>query len=161
MKSLIDIDISLLKEYIVLKDLNPDNWDIGEYLNLKYDMNAALAFSKLFFPDFIEKKGCVILALRYDENIFEDWYKHFNGNTSEVERMCNNYVVMNYFHLNRSIDESPELHNMLIDEFAKALKKSWEINCKLLFPDKKIYVDVLDEYNTTRITLYSVLEEAK
>ena len=85
-----------------------------------------------------------------------DWHKHFNGNTSEIERICNRYEVMDYFHLNRPIDESPELYNMLIDEFAKVLKKSWEINCKLLFPNKKFVVDVFDEYDSTRITLYTV-----
>ena len=161
MRTLLDININVLREYKVLNDLNPDNWDIGEYLNLKYDINAAIAFSKLFFPDFIEKDGCVILAFRYDENNFRDWYQHFNGNVSEIERVCNNYEVMNYFHLNCLFSESHDLYNLQIDEFAKALKKSWEINCKLLFPDKLFHVDVFDEYETTRITMYSVLEELK
>jgi len=154
-KKLFDINLNLLKEYNDIKKLNPDNWDIASYLNLKYDMNAAIAFSKLYFPDFIEKDGCIILGFLYDKTTFNEWYERFNGDTTAIESMCNSYDVMDYFGLNRSQDESPDLYNQIIDEFAKILKKSWEANCKLLFPERKMIVEVYDQYNTTRITLFT------
>lgn len=154
-KSLLDININLLPEYIDIEALNPNNWSIAAYLNLKYDMDAAIAFSKLYFPDFIQKDGCIILGFRYDEEIFKEWKKHLNGNVSHIERICNRYDIMDYFALNRNLDEPSDLYNQKIDEFAAALKKSWEINCQLLFPDRKIIVEVYDENDTTRITLYS------
>lgn len=154
-KKLFDINLNLLKEYNDIKKLNPDNWDIASYLNLKYDMNAAIAFSKLYFPDFIEKDGCIILGFLYDKITFNEWYERFNGDTTAIESMCNSYDVMDYFGLNRSQDESPDLFNQIIDEFAKILKKSWEANCKLLFPERKMIVEVYDQYNTTRITLFT------
>lgn len=153
-KSLLDINLNLLKEYKEWADSNKNNWEITSYLNLKYDMNAAIAFSKLYFPDFIEKEGCIILGFRYDEEIFKEWYKHFNGDVSEVERICNRYELMDFFEINRNPDEKLDFYNLQIDEFANILKRSWEINCQLLFPDRKIVVDVYDEYDSTRITLY-------
>lgn len=155
-RSLLDININLLREYKECADSNKNNWEITSYLNLKYDMNAAIAFSKLYFPDFIEKEGCIILGFRYDEEIFNEWYKHFNGNISEIERICNRYEIMDFFELNRNPDERLDFYNQQIDEFASILKRVWEINCKLLFPERNFNIDVFDEYNTTRITLYSV-----
>ena len=153
-KSLLYINTNILYEYKEIEILNPNNWDITSYLNLKYDINAAIAFSKLYFPDFVEKDGCIILAFRYNEKIFKDWFDKFDGDIKAIESMCNSYDVMDYFHNNRPVDLSIDYYNQIIDEFAKILKRSWEINCQLLFPDKKIIVDVYDEYDTTRITLY-------
>lgn len=154
-KNLLDINPDILPEYRNIANLNPNGWDIGEYLNLKYDINAAIAFSKLYFPDFIEKEGCVILGFRYDEVSFKKWFEHFEGNVPEIERRCNSYEIMDYFGLNRNLEESLDLFNDKINEFANVLKRSWEINCQLLFPDRRIIVQVYDEYDTTRITLYS------
>jgi hypothetical protein len=155
-KSLLDIDVDVLREYKDIKALNPNNWEVTDYLNLKYDMNAAIAFSKLYFPDFIEKKGCIILGFRYDEEVFNEWYEHFKGNVPEIERICNRYELMDYFSINRNSDEQLDFYNKQIDEFANVLKKSWEVNCQLLFPNRKMAVEVYDEYDSTRITLYSL-----
>jgi len=154
--SLLNIDTSLLKEYNELEILNPAGWDIGEYLNLKYDINGALAFSKLFFPDFIEYEGCVLLKFRFDKVIFKQWYEKFDGNRSEVERMCNFYEVKDYFHLNQVVYSNEEQYNNALSAFATTLKISWEVNLKLLYPTTTFRVDVFDEYDTTRITLYSI-----
>lgn len=154
-KSLFDINVGILQDYDNIKNLNPDNWDISSYLNLKYDMNAAIAFSKLYFPDFIEEEGCILLGFLYNEVTFRQWYEKFNGDTTAIESMCNSYDVMDYFVFNRSKEESPDFYNQVIDEFAKVLKRSWEINCRLLFPERKIAVEVYDEYDTTRITLFT------
>jgi len=124
MKTLIDINTDLLRDYKEIKVLNPETWDIGEYLNLKYDMNAALAFSKLYFPDFIEKEGCIILGHRFNEEIFEQWQDHFKGDKRAIESMCNSYEVIDYFHNNKATTESLDLNNQVVDEFAKTLKKA-------------------------------------
>lgn len=63
---------------------------------------------------------------------------------------------MDYFSLNRNPDEQLDFYNKQVDEFGSVLKKSWEINCQLLFPDRKMAVEVYDEYDSTRITLYSM-----
>lgn len=154
-KRIFDINESLLKDYDEMKNLNPNNWDIASYLNFKYDINAAIALSKLYFPDFIEKEGCIILSFLYNEITFNQWYEKYSGDIKAVESMCNSYDVMDYFTNNKSQDDSSEFYNEIIDEFAKILKKSWEANCQILFPERKLIVDVYDEYDTTRITLFT------
>jgi hypothetical protein len=69
--------------------------------------------------------------------------------------MCNFYEIKDFFKFEVNNYESLEIYNQAIDEFAKILKKSWEINLKLLFPNREMIVDVFDEYNSTRITIFT------
>lgn len=154
-KSLLKVNVNLLEEYNDFEKANPGNWDIASYLNVKYDMNAAIAFSKLFFPNFVLIEDCVILEFRYDEAIFRQWVEKFDRDVTNIEYICNSYDIMDFFLNNVSTDESNEIYNQRIDEFANILKTTWEINCKALFPERKMTVKVFDEYNTTRITIFT------
>ena len=156
MKTLINIDSSVLQEYDDWKNANI-NWDIGDYISLKCKMNDAIAIGKLLFPNFIEKEGCIILEFRFDEETFREWFRLFEGDVKKVEYKCNLYEVMDYFN-DRDEYDSDEAYNFAIDEFSKILKKSWEINLKILFPDRIMNVDVFDEYDTTRITIFTDTE---
>jgi hypothetical protein len=154
MKSLVNINPSVLQEYDDWKNANT-NWNISDYIHLKCKMNDAIAISKMLFPDFLEKEGCVILKFLYDEETFLEWFRFYKGDVKKVEYKCNLYEVMDYFNNNREEYESDTANNSAIDEFSKILKKSWEINLSILFPERKMNVDVFDEYNTTRITIFT------
>lgn len=155
--SLLNIDLNTLIEYKELETLNKKNWEISEYLNLKFDLNTALAFSKLYFPDFIEIEGCAILGFRFDEEVFYKWKEKYLNDNSEIERACNSYEVRDYFQNNNGIFLTVEDYDKSIIEFAKALKISWEINLKNLFPLKKYVVEVFEEDGITQITLFSTI----
>lgn len=152
MVTLIDIELNVLNGYTEWENANKGNWTICSYLNQFYDANAALAFTKFFFPTFIEKKGCTILDFRYDEMIFNQWYEKFEGDVSLVEKFCNLYDVADYFHINQV---NIERQTILIEELTNALIKAWQINCNLLFPSKKLIVERFKEHGETCITLYS------
>lgn len=156
MKTLLNINKDILTEYNDWKSNDKDKaYDIGSYLSQYYEMNAAIAFSKLYFPDFVEKDGCIILGFRYSEQIFYQWFKKFEGDIKKTEYMCNFYDVQDYF-LNNEVEyESEEIYFKAVDEFAKALKTAWEINLKILFPNRKMIVDVWVENAVTRITLFT------
>lgn len=156
MRTLIELDKTVLLNYNLWQMKNESNWNITSYLNQFYDVNAALAFSKLFFPDFIEKENCVILSFRYDEKIFQQWYEEFDGHVSSVEKYCNLYDVSDYFHINISNYDTDELYERAINELAKALKKSWEANCSLLFPNRSFLANVYEEFGVTKITLHTI-----
>jgi hypothetical protein len=155
MKSLINFDKNILKEYALWENTNKENWNITSYLNQFYDVNAALAFSKLYFPDFIEERGCIILGFRYNQDVFNQWYEEFKGEAASVERYCNLYEVADYFHINASEYGSEEIYKKSIEIFSNVLKTSWEVNCKILFPKRQIKVEELEEYGVKRITLYT------
>ena len=155
MKTLLDINKNILIDYQDFDNVN-ENWNIGSYLNTFYDINSAIAFAKLYFPDFIEEKNCVILSLRYDKGIFEQWHKESKGNVSEIEKMCNLYELKDFFHINPIEFNSEEEYQKVIDVLGEVLKKSWDINLKLLYPNNQFKVVIFEEYESKFITFYSL-----
>ena len=156
-KNIFKLNISLLSDYDEFLNANPDNWNIVSYLNLKYDTNAALAFSKFFFPDFVEKKGCVILDFLFDKNIFKDWFNSYKGDISRVEYMCNMYELKDYFHINDNSDDDTVYWERLF-ALGRVMQRAWQINLKLLYPDRKFKVVLVDdrEMDMYYITFFSI-----
>jgi hypothetical protein len=153
MKTLINVDSSVLIDYDEYKSVNKD-WNITSYLNTFYDLNTAIAFSKFYFPDFIEVSGCIILACRYNEEIFMNWFKELKGDIVLIEKMCNLYELKDFFHINTS-KYSEEEYDKSLNIFGVILKKSWEINLKSLYPNKTFHVQLFEEENSKFITIYS------
>ncbi|QKX03576.1 hypothetical protein HN014_01150 [Aquimarina sp. TRL1] len=147
--SILEIDTNFLTDFKDFEKVN-DDWNVEKYLNFSYDINAAIAFSKLYFPTFIEYRGCIVLESRFDEGVFEDWYKEFNGEIKQIEKMCNLYELKDLFHIN-----SPNQSIGKIKELGKSLKISWEQNLKILFPNKDIEVSLIDENDSCYITINS------
>lgn len=147
--SIVDLNTSLLPDYLDFQNVN-DDWDVEKHLNFNYDISAAIAFSKLYFPTFIEYEGCIILESRFDKSIFEEWKNKFKGNISEVEKMCNLYETKDFFHINDS-DSSLEKSEQL----GVLLKKSWEVNLKSLFPDRNMTIVLFEQDGNNYITLHS------
>ncbi|PQA53421.1 hypothetical protein [Siphonobacter curvatus] len=150
MRSLINLNKDLLEDYSAFSSVN-ENWSILSYLNYKYDLNSALAFSKLFFPDFIINKGCIIIDFLYSSKNLDEWYEEFNGNVSLTEKMCNLYEIKDFFHIN-SEDESEEK----IKEFGGILQSAWKLNVAKLFPEINVIIDLIDRDESYYITLYTV-----
>lgn len=155
MKTLLDVDKNILKDYQDFDKVN-ENWNIGSYLNIFYDLNAAIAFAKLYFPDFIEDRNCVILSIRYDVNVFEQWYYELKGNTSEVEKMCNLYELKDFFHINSVGYQGDDKYEKALDYLGIALKRAWEVNLDRLYPNRNFKVELFDEYGSKFITFFSI-----
>lgn len=147
--SIIEVETGLLPDYEDFEKVN-DDWNIEKYLNMNYDIDAAIAFSKLYFPTFIIYKDCIILDSRFDELIFDDWFNEFNGDIEKVERMCNLYEVKDIFHINDS-----NITEEKVEELGSILKKSWELNVNKLYPDRKMKVFLFREDESLYITINS------
>ena len=152
MKTNLKIDLSILDEYDDYAKANSDNWNIQSYLNMKYDINAAIAFSKFFFPDFVEREKCIILESRYNEGIFDEWYNEFNGDIEEVEKASNFYDIKDFFNINGVGDVNQ------LEVLGIILKSILEINLKNLFPDKKFEIYLIENYGETSITFHQKLK---
>lgn len=161
-KTLSKLNLSLLSKYDKFSEANPNNWDIVSYLNTFYETNAALAFSKFFFPDFVEVRGCIILGFLYNKKIFEDWFKSYKGDIAGIECMCNLYELKDYFHINDDYDDDT-IYWERIFALGHTLQRAWQINLKLLFPDRKFKVDLVDDRKMDMyyITIYSIPERKK
>lgn len=156
-KGLLKLDVSLLSDYDEFLNANPNNWNIASYMNTFYDTNAALTFSKFFFPDFIEKKGCVVLDFLFDKKTFKDWFNEYKGDISSIEYMCNMYELKDYFHINDNYDDDTVYWERIF-ALGRIMQRAWQINLNLLFPDRKFKVVLVDDRKMDMyyITFFSI-----
>lgn len=62
----------LIKEFVKHKEANANSFTWWNYLNVKSDLQTALAFSKFLHPDIIEVDGCLLLKDKYRPGLFAD-----------------------------------------------------------------------------------------
>lgn len=116
---------------------------IWDYLSIRGDFDLAAAFSKLFWPDFIEVDGCVLLREQYAPQNFSDWMQHFNGNRQEVEAMINHFHIVHMF-LNSPQDV--EYPDRLYDYLVNILLVTWKHALTSAFPNKQFVFTVRDGF---------------
>jgi hypothetical protein len=130
------LDTSLLPVYQKYKKENeawiPD-FDMWSYLNLRGDFDLAAAFTKLFWPDFVEVDGCVLLQRSYSPATFAQWMEKLGGDRREVESVMNHVHISDLF-LNPSRDV--EYSEALFEFLAHALMRGWKSALRDAFPDK-------------------------
>ncbi len=120
-KGQLELDKSVLPIFQQWKQENESwipNFNIWSYLNLRGDFDLAAAFSKLFFPDFVEVDGCVLLKEQYSPEGLSRWMKSYDGNTRAVEAMMNHVHIWDRF-LNSPRDvEYPE-HGLTSEKWTR------------------------------------------
>lgn len=146
-----ELDTALLKDYQLFEKANSGSWNILSYLNFKYDIDAALGFSKFFLPDFIVHKNCLVLSFLFNEEIFDAWYSDTEGDRVKIEKMCNLYEVKDFFHINSDIEHKD--FESKIFALSSILKYSWQMVLDDLYPNRYI-VDTFFDYSHF-ITIYS------
>lgn len=144
----------LVNEYSELKKANPDSFNWWSYVNMKSDLQTALGFAKLFYPEVIEVENCLILKDRYSFELYNQW-KLRNNDKTVIEKMMNLYQINDFFHINRNQDEDEENQQIV---FAKILHHFWIQSFKERFPNRSIIVKVFEEYGELFITMYEDLK---
>jgi hypothetical protein len=110
----------------------------------------AAAFATLFWPTFVESRGCVLLAERYDEDAFEAWRQSLNGDRRGIEAVVNHVHIWDIF--------DPDAEGMpgdVLEALVEVLVGGWEAALKDAFPGRHFRVEVvLDDYGPT-LTFFS------
>jgi hypothetical protein len=140
------LNTELLPTFLKCKREN-ESWipdfDIWDYLSLSTNADLAAAFFKLFWPDFVEINGCVLLRHKYSLEGFANWLQHLNGNKARVEAMMNHVHILDLFPNSPKDDvHKEELHDFL----ARALTLSWKAALREAFPEKHFVVTLTHGY---------------
>jgi hypothetical protein len=109
---------------------------------------ALAVFSKLFWPDFVEIEGCILLSEHYEAQNFEQWKAELKGERAKIELVLNEVNVYDLFI--RPADNEPGLD--LYEYMAKMLLKSWRCALHDTFPNKHfkfVSADEPDAYGPT------------
>jgi hypothetical protein len=140
------LDTDLLPTFQKYKQENESwipNFDVWDYLSLRGDADLAAAFFKLFWPDFVEVNGCVLLRYKYSLEGFANWLEHFNGNRARVEAMMNHVHILDLFpNAPKDVHPLEQLQEFL----AGALTLSWKAALSEAFPGRRFIVTLSHGY---------------
>jgi hypothetical protein len=93
----------------------------------------------LAWPDFIEVRGCVLLASRFDEANFESWWSRYADHPYAIER------VLNEVHFYDLVDDDFEDSQLpFLEHAATRLRDAWRAALAERFPGRRFTV----EYDT-------------
>lgn len=132
----------LIEEYSEWKAANPDNFSWWSFVNMKANLDTALAFAKFFSPEIIDIEGYFLLKDKFSKELFESWKAECNWDKTNVEKMMNLYQLRDFFHINIS-DEQNE--DEKLKALGKVLKFFWETSFKNAYPNRQIEVRVFEE----------------
>jgi hypothetical protein len=118
------------------------------------DRALAAAFSDLFWPTFVEFRGCVLLQHRYEPVNFERWWEATGGDARQVESVLNHTHIWDLFEGNEVADEAEAL-------FAETLAKTWRAALREQFPKREMTVYVTNSEDDYGPTLHVVSHDAQ
>ena len=159
------LDESLLPHYTTWVSTNGEGYGLWDYLehNSNYDM--ASAFSKLFWPDFVEFEGCVFLAEAYRKwsQPVEDQRREARKDPRSIEKLVNHLHMYDLFWTNTTVlVEDPEggprigvdqVYSLQLKEYlAQVLLVCWKHALQEKYPEREFefsYATEPDEYGPT------------
>ncbi|HEX6807354.1 MAG TPA: hypothetical protein VF118_05160 [Gemmatimonadaceae bacterium] len=152
------LDVELLPDFVELK--SRANWDYSlmNYIESRGSFELAVAFAKLFWPDFTEYRGCIVRADGFSKHNFDEWWERANGDRTKVER------VLNLLHVRELVpSDTSALDESVYRYLGETLAAMWASRVRLLFPSRALivrYEESDEKGNAVEPTLY-LYEEHK
>jgi hypothetical protein len=112
-----------------------------EWLYATGSVEQALGYSELFWPEFVEHEGCILLE-RVPAS-FNSWAESLQE-PSKVEAMLNHRHVSDLFHAQTS-------HDMMIT-LGRLLRDIWTLKLARDFPDRRFSVEFYDQLSELQPT---------
>jgi hypothetical protein len=109
------------------------NFGVWDFLDYHADVELAAAFASLFWPEFVEVDGFVLLAARYTPESLEEWRAAYPADRRAVESVLNEVHVYDLFS-RRSSEGVP----LAVHEYVgQVLRRTWSCALEAAFPDRR------------------------
>lgn len=111
---------------------------VWSFLAAQGGAELAVAFAALYWPEFVEVKGCVLLRERYDPRNFKGWWEQLGGDPTRIESVINHVHLWDLF--------EPDEENVpeeAIESLARVLCSSWKCALCHRFPDRDFDVRLI------------------
>lgn len=144
------LDIDQLKNFQRWKQANGDDFSLWDYLSRASRAEVAIAFTKLFWPDFIEHEGGVFLSEAFNVELYQQWKAHLGNDLVAIER------VINHQHLDDILSGADKVGIKNLFYLGEVLVQMWESRLKSLYPDKDFEVICNQDENTVVVTFNQI-----
>jgi hypothetical protein len=144
----ISLNADKLSDFQQWKKANGDDFSLWDYLFGAANIEIAIAFTKLFWPDFVEHEGGIFLSEAFNSQIYEQWKIELGNDVAGIEQ------VMNHQHVD---DILPGAQNASTDNLlylGQALAQMWESRLKSLYPQRRFQVKCDRDEHTVVVTFF-------
>jgi hypothetical protein len=148
------LDLALLPDFSDLRRRASWEYSIINYIESRGTFELAVAFAKLFWPEFVVRRDCVIRASGLTDEVFESWWVRTGGDKVAVER------VLNLLHVRELVPSNvTPLDDSVYRYLGETLADMWAHRVEALFPERRFvssFRDRDDVGNSTEptVTLY-------
>lgn len=136
-----------LQEWVV----GDDGYHLQGFMSANVRVAEAVALTDLYWPRFVEYRGCAFLAFKYDRSGVDVWFDHLSGDTVAIE------AVVNHVHLWDHFTMTSEAERGALPELARRIAVIWRAAAQAALPHLECEVRVTDgsdDYGPT-LTLVS------
>jgi hypothetical protein len=81
------------EDFYQWKKVNNDDFSSWDYLFEIANVEIAIAFTKLFWPDFVEHEGGIFLQEVFNLEIYEQWKSQLGNDINAIERVVNHQHI--------------------------------------------------------------------
>jgi hypothetical protein len=113
--------------------------DYVDYLTAQAPLGHWLAFSRMFWPQFMSVRGCILWDRVYEPNNFDHWYSELAGDATRIEATLNRLIVVNIIPAEESQTDDSALR-----EIARVIRNCWEAALSAAYPEHTFDVCVAD-----------------
>lgn len=146
----ISLQVDQLKDYQQWKKVNDENFSLWDYLFGVANVEIALAFTKLFWPDFVEHEGGLFLSEAFNPEIYERWKETLGDNPRAIEQ------AMNHIHIDDILPGSEHIAPENLFYLGKKLAEMWSSRLEKLYPGKEFKVSCQRDDETVIVTFYQM-----
>ncbi|MEU4652770.1 hypothetical protein AB0G32_02270 [Streptomyces sp. NPDC023723] len=126
--------------------------DYLDYVKSRGDMGMVVAFSRIFWPRFVEVEGCVLWDRVYEESNFAAWRESLSGDMPKIEATLNQLRVW------QIVDPGDGEEEWRAQRyFAECVAKTWSAALSAEFPHRHFEVRVIDTEDGPIVTFSSGL----
>jgi len=133
----------MIDETLLIPDLkdwkkeNGDSFGIRDWISCEGNVKLGIGFSMIFWPEFIEHEGCVIISNRFSQDNFDNWKSaEYVKNYRQIESVLNHTHILDLF----SWEKQEEMVVEQVKFLGEKMKEMYQAKLKFEFPNKEFEV---------------------
>ena len=112
--------------------------DIDSWIGCIGSYTHAIGYSRIFWPQFVEYDGCILISDHVDPTNYHNWKKAHNGDRQRVEQSMNHQHIVDLF------INTTEVTPAQLRYLGRILTEMWKAKLHRDFPKRSFIVEFAD-----------------
>jgi len=131
----LELRVDQLKDFQVWKAANSDAFSLGDYLFGVSNLETAIAFTKLFWPDSLVHEEGIFLTDGFSIDNYKEWKEKLDGDITSIEK------IMNLRYVDDLLPSADDISRNNLIYFGQTLADMWESKLAKTFSGKLFLVE--------------------